>query len=322
MDIVMRSHRLSLPLAVASACISVGLVASVCHAYVRRTAMETSQPLGWRGRTMEITGYSQGLDEMTLDQINTAMTGAAAPWTKADPTLALCTDLDLRVQVVDPAQTPPAAARDMHNIIAVRHDTWDHEAQALALTSVFYFTKTGEIVEADVEVNARDFRWADVTTDLRADRQDLQNALTHELGHFIGLDHTCYLGGMAPNETDDVGNPVPLCTSALARTDAIQESTMFPSATARDIDKRTLSADDQKAVCDIYPLGQTTVGIGVGGGGGGGCNCDVGSLDGSTVHPAATKWGRRMLWRSMFAVGLLGWAVSSRRARRRSQASR
>ena len=62
--------------------------------------------------------------------------------------------------------------------------------------------------------------------------QDLQNALTHEMGHLIGLDHTCWSGptsGM-PDPLDNIGNPVPECNAASAD---VQATTMFPSASPR-----------------------------------------------------------------------------------------
>ena len=77
---------------------------------------------------------------------------------------------------------------------------------------------------------------------------DLQNALTHEMGHVIGLDHTCYL--QPPPLIDNNGNPTSDCADAPPD---VLATTMFPSANPGDIDKRTLAPDDQQAVCEIYP---------------------------------------------------------------------
>lgn len=320
----MRPHRLSLLLAVTLACVLTGPGTRVANAYVRRTS-ETGKPLGWPSlsRTIAITGYSQGLDDMSLDQITAAMTSAAEPWTKADPALAECTDLALDVQVVGVDQAPPAVANDNNNIIAVRHDAWNtmvgHEAMALALTSVYFYRSTGQIVGADVEVNAVDFHWADVTMDPTPGLQDLQNALTHELGHFIGLDHSCYLGTTAPpNEIDEMGNPVPGCSSLAARTEVIADSTMYPSTKQGETDLRTLSPNDQKAVCDIYPLGQATLGIVAMSATSGGCSCEVGpSLSGGGAADArgGSAW---QSWMTLgFGVLACGGVALARRPRRR-----
>ncbi len=117
-------------------------------------------------------------------------------------------------------------------------------------------TSSGVIRDADIEVNAFHFNWADLVAhpDLRGNGQpyhDLQNALTHEMGHLIGLDHTCYFQGPPP--IDNTGAPITDCASASAE---VLETTMFPSANPGDVDKRTLAPDDQLAVCEIYPAAE------------------------------------------------------------------
>ncbi|MGK5087848.1 carboxypeptidase regulatory-like domain-containing protein [Bdellovibrionota bacterium FG-2] len=72
----------------------------------------------------------------------------------------------------------------------------------LGLTQVWYNTETGEILETDVVLNDKDFRF---TTDAKAtlgygtigneratyrDRVYIENVITHELGHAMGLSHS------------------------------------------------------------------------------------------------------------------------------------
>ena len=84
-------------------------------------------------------------------------------------------------------------------------------------------------MDADIEVNAQHFRWADLKVDgqIDAETADLQNTLVHEFGHFIGLDHTCYLSDET-SKTDDKNRPSPLCDTAPRD---VKETTMYASVT-------------------------------------------------------------------------------------------
>lgn len=121
------------------------------------------------------------------------------------------------------------------NVIAFVTDGWldlgsGHDAAAIALTSVFFDPETGVIVNADMEFNAEFFR--PVITgqtipdplDTRTEA-DLRNTITHEAGHFLGLDHT-----------------------------NIADATMFAVAQTGETNKRDLAQDDLDGVCAIYPV--------------------------------------------------------------------
>jgi len=237
-----------------------------------RYRTKTGNPYAWGVASVPILGYPRGIPTMTVDEITTAMTAAVSAWSNEDPTNATCSFLSLGLTMRPETEVPPVAAHDEINVIALRDGCWTcicsmtkdgrqdcHERGELALTTV-WSRPCGEIVEADVEVNAEisatDFSWADLVIhpDLRGDGQnfhDLQNALTHEMGHLIGLDHTCYLQPPAP--LDNTGTPIPDCASAPPD---VLATTMFPSANPGDIDKRDLAPDDQNAVCEIYPAAQ------------------------------------------------------------------
>jgi MYXO-CTERM domain-containing protein len=188
---------------------------------------------------------------------------SAAAWSNSSKP---CTYLN--ITATESAERTPHAINDGHNAVIFRNATkWCHlnandeceampyyEPAALALTSVSASTSSGVIRDADIEVNAFHFSWADLVLhpELRGTQiHDLANALTHEMGHLIGLDHTCYTQGPAP--LDQNGNPIPSCSNASAE---VLETTMFPSANPGDIDKRSLAPDDLQALCDIYPLAQ------------------------------------------------------------------
>ena len=250
----------------AAALLAALLAAGVCrpaHAFVRYVT-DAGAPFFWATETILITAYPNGFTEssMTAIQVKGAVNGAAAAWSAAQNS---CTYLTLMPSFSTDAT--PLAGNDGHNSVIFRSDSWcqlgdDHvtceaayDASALAVTTDWANTKSGQIYDADVEVNLIDFQWADVLANPKLGTDmDLQNALTHEMGHLIGLDHTCYnaLSTSMPRPDDDTGQPVPDCSSASAQ---VQQTTMFPSATPGDTQKRTLAPDDVDGLCTIYPVG-------------------------------------------------------------------
>jgi hypothetical protein len=232
------------------------------EAFVRYLT-DDNKPFFWALASVPITGYPNDFTQtsMTIDQVGNALAGAAAAWSNETNS---CTYLEL-VPALSTAPTP-LAVNDGHNSLIFHSTVWchvaadgscnvDYDSSALAVTTDTANTKTGQIYDADVEVNLVDYQWADLVEDpqLSSD-MDLQNALTHELGHLIGLDHTCFdpltsMTGVRPD--DNTGMPVPDCATASAE---VQATTMFPSAMPGDTQKRTLAPDDINAVCTIYPV--------------------------------------------------------------------
>jgi MYXO-CTERM domain-containing protein len=255
------------------------LVPSLAHGYVRYKT-ECGAPFYWPDKSHLITGYPNDMaGMMTSDQINTAAGGAAAAWSQ-DAGDNACTYNVINLALSTDAT--PVAEYDHKNSLIFRRTSWcaptdvppkcSYDPQALALTSLFVSrggSTAGQIKDADVEVNALNFTWTDIVMNPSATTsQDLQNALTHEFGHFIGLDHTCWIAGSLPTDDagapivplDYMGNPVPECSNTLPL--SIRETTMYPSAPPDDTSKRTIEADDRLGLCQIYPVstGQPSAG--------------------------------------------------------------
>jgi len=233
-------------------------------AYVRYKS-SSGKTFKWPQSCVPLVAYPQDLTAMmTTEEILGAVDAAATTWSNGGDA---CTYL--QISVSSSTGPTPHANNDGANNVIFRSANWcklmangacdpavPYDPAALALTSVSASTSTGTIRDADIEVNATQFSWADLVThsELRGGGQpfhDLQNAVTHEMGHLIGLDHTCYLQPPAP--LDNNGIPIPDCQDA---SPDVLATTMFPSANPGDIDKRTLAPDDQQAVCDIYPADQ------------------------------------------------------------------
>jgi hypothetical protein len=223
------------------------------EAYVRYM---TDSGIGffWPQTWVPLTAYPDTLRdvnggmEMTPEQILVAATAGAAAWSAG---ANACTFLVINVGS-STAAAPTAARYDYKNSLIFHTSAWSYDPDALAITSVFVNKKDGRIRDGDIEVNAQNFNWTDLdlVPDPKLDgRQDLQNALTHEMGHFIGLDHTCFITGTPP--LDNLGTPVPDCNTAPPD---VRATTMFASAIPGDTEKRTLAPDDIQAVCDIYPV--------------------------------------------------------------------
>jgi hypothetical protein len=153
----------------------------------------------------------------------------------------------------------------------------------IALTTVTYSPSSGQIFDADLEINA----WGGASGSVNSatgpsdgwyfsclsplarslcssygqdgcDAMDLQNTVTHEAGHFIGLAHPCEVG--------EAGNE---CVQADVPT------TMYPRAMMGEYEKRSLDPDDRTGVCDVYPAGAATLRCTAGDGddGSSGCGC-------------------------------------------------
>ena len=237
------------------------LAPAPASAYVRAV---TAKGAAWQwdnpALTLEVQA-GQPDARLSSQELVQAVAGAAAPWSQ--PALA-CTSVQLTV-VGHPEATAPIK-RDGVNRLVFRRDQWCPDPRApgepcyndsiLALTTSQVEVNTGRIAEADIEVNAVDHDWSDLVAKPGAfpGAMDLQNALTHELGHFLGFAHSCLLMPDELADTDDQGQPVPLCREA---GQAARESTMVATIAENDVDRRTLTPDDERGVCEVYPKGIT-----------------------------------------------------------------
>ncbi|HVR64461.1 MAG TPA: hypothetical protein VMU50_21320, partial [Polyangia bacterium] len=172
----------------------------------------------WPDSCVGLTAYVGSFSEIPYDQTMGAVRAAARTW--STPAVA-CTYMN--VEIMTGSGTPPHAGNDGRNVMLFRTDRWcrwndppescSYDSSALAITSVFA-KGDGHIIDADIEVNASmgDIRWMNADVMIVPGKYDLQNALTHEMGHFLGFDHTCYKpGANKERQLDDMGKPVPDC---------------------------------------------------------------------------------------------------------------
>jgi len=80
-------------------------------------------------------------------------------------------------------------SQDHINLIFFETNNWPFGQDALALTMLWY-TSAGELREADIGFNAIDFQWKTGPTASDSTVYGIRSTLTHEAGHFWGLDHS------------------------------------------------------------------------------------------------------------------------------------
>jgi hypothetical protein len=119
------------------------------------------------------------------------------------------------------------------------YSCWDHSELVIALTTTSYNPSSGVILDADIEFNAAQaggnlgFLFTTVSSPIceglpspECVGSDIQNTLTHELGHAMGLDH--------------VDEPF---------------STMEATAPLGDTQKRVIDVGTAAGFCATYPRG-------------------------------------------------------------------
>lgn len=119
-----------------------------------------------------------------------------------------------------------------------KYDCWSNDSQTIAVTLTTYDEISGIIYDSDIELNTPGFYFTTLdgplcnlpVTTTNCVSTDVENTMTHEIGHFIGLDHTTYLG-----------------------------STMNPRAQPGETSKRSIDQGSKDFVCMAYPKGKPSV---------------------------------------------------------------
>ena len=117
----------------------------------------------------------------------------------------------------------PTVGQDGLNVVTFIDDSVPLGSETVASTFLFFsIDGTGNLAiqEADIALSPT----VAFSTGGDPDKYDIQSVLTHEVGHFLGLDHS-----------------------------ALLSSVMTPNIAIGQLDQRTLSYDDMAGLASLYP---------------------------------------------------------------------
>lgn len=279
--------------------------------YVRAITNKSQSPVRWmKSNCVVLRANSIGSDDISDGSDLQAVTNAVNDWLDATSGCSY-----LKIEMLEPSPDAlPAFDRSgpNENVVYWVESGWRHGAQAAGITTVFFIDaegnkEDGRILDADIELNGEYFSFT-TTGDIR--KTDLENALVHEMGHMMGLDHTCDDGQRNPVPLDNSGNVIPSC-SLRNLPAVVTEATMYNFTAAGETKKRSPEAGDIAGICETYPLADAPgdcVPVDLSGGG-----CSVAPV----AEPPAERGARWPFGLLIAVVGGLVLTLAGLRRRRR-----
>lgn len=186
-------------------------------------------PLFWRNSCVSYSIQKLASRQVAYDDAANAFSRAFTKWTGSTcPSENVGRSrVSIDVRDLGPVECPEVDYNQSggnQNVIVFRDDKWPHgdTANTLALTTVTFNPNTGEIYDADMEINTKE-RKVTLVDPVPKDGYDFESIVTHEAGHFLGLAHS--------------GDSL-----------AAMYANYVPGATAM----RNLTSDDVAGICSIY----------------------------------------------------------------------
>ena len=212
-----------------------GMTSATAHAFCRlttempipgATCATDGKGLSWQRQCISFSMIDRGRPEPPFELIRDVADISFRTWTDVDCGAGKVA-LDVR-QTSDLAmcEDPEYSTHGPNANTIIFVTDWsgrDLPTDAFGLTLVWHNPDTGEIYDADMQLNEKLGTPAICDNGCPSGGVDLQNVMTHEAGHFFGLGHS-----------------------------DVSEATMSPRATMGETSKRDLARDDIEGLCSIY----------------------------------------------------------------------
>lgn len=185
-------------------------------------------PLFWRNACLGYSMHRSASRKISYEDASNALSTAFTRWTGAtcptDGTGRSRTSIDVRdLGPADCGKVEYKSGVANQNVVVFRDETWKYGKTVLGLTTVVYNPETGEIYNADMEINTLDMDPLAVRDPVAPDAYDFASVVAHEAGHFLGIAHSDVRG-----------------------------ATMYARYDQGQTSMRNLSPDDVAAICTVY----------------------------------------------------------------------
>jgi len=224
---------------------------ALCAAGFARQATESGTPLEWRNTCPQLEIGALAPEGPSAEELAAHLQDSIAAWQDAG-----CEQLPfgVRERITD----TNVAEYDGQNVVITRSKEYCSDPAnadapvcltggVLATTTLYWIDRPGdprdgEVLEVDLEIN---LAYA-LTDEASATTYDLPTVITHELGHMIGLSHSC-TSVVDERAFDPAGHVLPSCIQQVGSAAPV----MFPKVKKGEL-RRTLATDELNAICAIY----------------------------------------------------------------------